>query len=132
MQSGRGQQEDPAFALAMLALTRPIPASPQGLIVPFSFATPSPLVLAAIVPGQTLTRAAMQIDTPFNDPAARVELGTSLVPGLVFSSTDVSTGVAGQYENRILTTFISVDLLLLTIAPGASTQGSGIIFYAIQ
>ena len=113
------------------------PPAPDDEIVgrvDFSFDSASPIVLQTIAAGQLLDRAAVLITTTFDDPAAYVEVGTSSDPDGVFEEGDIDLGVLGQYENRILLLFPAFppsDLLLLTIHPGASTQGAGILLYKI-
>jgi hypothetical protein len=100
--------------------------------VPFSFDVASPLILQALTPGQVLNRAAIQVITPFSDPAARVKLGTTATPGLVFTDDDVELDLAEQYESSVLFPFFVSDFLILTVSPGASTAGSGLLLYKIR
>jgi hypothetical protein len=118
-------------SLGLQAGGPPAPGDETVGRVDFAFNTPSPVVLQAITAGQLLDRAAVLITTTFDDPAAYVEVGTSGDPDGVFEEGDIDLGVLGQYENRILLLFPSSDLLLLTIHPGASTQGAGILLYKI-
>jgi hypothetical protein len=110
----------------------PAPTPSETVQVPFSFATPSPLVLQAVTPGQIVNRALVRIVVPFNDPAATIELGTSAAPGSILATSDINTGLDGQYETDVIVIFSVGDLLLLTLSPGASTQGSGMLLYKIK
>lgn len=129
-----------ARAVAAEALLRsladPVPPAPSGretvVSLPFSFDSPFPIVLQAIMAGQLLDRAALLIEVMFDDPAATAELGTTTDPGEVFNTSDVDLGVLGQYENRILTRFLFNDFLVFSIAPGTSTRGSGILLYKLK
>jgi hypothetical protein len=100
--------------------------------IPFSYLTASPLVLNALTAGQIIYRVTVIINVAFNDAAATMQLGTSTTPNLVFSSGDVNLIVIDQYDNEMFITIPSDDLFILTISPGTSTQGSGIIYYEIK
>lgn len=109
----------------------PFPGDETVGKIEFSFNTPSPVVLQAITAGQLLDRAAVLITTTFDDPAAYLEVGTSTTPNEIFGYGNIDLGLLGQYENRILLLFPMSDLLLLTINPGSSTKGAGILLYKI-
>src|ERR1700745_1713353 len=47
----------------------------------FNYATPSPMTLQTVSPNSVLDRAVLLITTPFNAPAATLQLGTSANPG---------------------------------------------------
>lgn len=104
----------------------------QLIEVPFSFNTPSPLILGAIVSGQVIGTAAVQILTPFNDNAAQVTLGTSADPGALLSTGQVRASAQGQYETGEIYVAPVNDLFQLSISPGASTQGTGRLFYRVR
>jgi hypothetical protein len=98
--------------------------------VAFDFSTPSPLLLQTVAPGLVLNRCAIVIVTPFDDPAASLEVGTSTDPALVFAPGEVVPDSAGNtFNNSGLYPFDANDFLLLTLSPRASTQGSGILLY---
>lgn len=100
--------------------------------VSFAFNTGSPLILGVVAAGQMLDRASLLITTPFDDLASSVQLGTSGTPGLIFGPTDARPAVVGQYEHVALIIFPVNDLLQLSIVPGASTQGAGVLLFKIK
>lgn len=104
----------------------------SALTAPFTFASGSPVVLQAVAPGQVVTRALFVVETAFNDPAAYVELGTTTTPSSVFAPGNVDLAIEGQYETDLLTTFTIPDVFILTLSPGASTEGTGSVYYWIQ
>jgi hypothetical protein len=121
-----------AFKDASIPPAPPLPTTSEiTAAVAFSFLTPSPLVLGAIPVGYKFNRVAMLIETPFDDPIAAVTLGTSADTGLLLGVADVRPGDAGQYDNDALITIQTSDVLLLTIHPGSSAQGAGLLLYKV-
>lgn len=100
--------------------------------VSFAFNTGSPLILGVIAAGQVLDRASLLITTGFDDPASTIQFGTSGAPGLISGLTDAKPSAVGQYEHVALIVFPVNDLLQLTISPGASTMGAGILLFKIK
>ena len=103
--------------------------------VTFTFATISPLVLQSVAAGNVLNRLSILIQTPFNDPAATLEVGTSADPSLVFNTSEIKLygPLSGlTYDNSQLFEFTLADLLLLTLSPGASTMGAGLLLYKLK
>lgn len=100
--------------------------------VPFLFSTPSPLVLAALVPGQILDRACVLVQTAFDGAAPQISLGTFADPDAALPAFGVDPRAVGQYENDQLLPITTPDFLILTIAPSGSTQGTGLLFYRLK
>jgi hypothetical protein len=101
--------------------------------VPFTFATPSPLVLQAVTPGQLLNRVTIAITVPFNGPGALLTLGTTAAPAGIISLNDTVISFPGQqYTTEDLFPFLAADFLQLTIHSSGSTQGSGYLLYKLK
>jgi hypothetical protein len=111
-----------------------VAAGPSGggtqHVAAFTFATASPLNLGAF-PASVYDRVAVVITTPFDDPAAAVTLGPGGSPAALLGPADSQLSQAGQYESDALVQTIAPDFLLLTISPGASTQGAGLVFWEV-
>ena len=102
-------------------------------VVGFNYLSPSPLILPdAMVIGQAIVRCGIKIETRFDDPSATILLGTPALPSRLMGASDSRPSMADQYENDILDVFAVNAPLQLTINPGASTQGSGYVFYQIE
>ena len=121
----------PAITPANYSLIRNSTA-PQLLSIVFAFNTASPLVLIPVLAGGIISRAQIQITTLFDDPAATLLLGTSATPNLVMGASDSDPHVVGAYDMSTMITFPIIDKLQLTITPGASTQGVGVLYYEIR
>jgi hypothetical protein len=103
-----------------------------ALSVGFAFNTASPLILIPVNTGSIVTRAQIQIATPFNDPAATVLFGTSATPNLIMGAGDSDPAAANTYDKPDMVTIPANDKLQITISPGASTQGTGVLYYEIR
>lgn len=99
--------------------------------VPFDYQTPSPLALEGVDAGDTFEYGAVLITTPFDAPAV-IRLGNVLDPGLVLGAGQVDAQEAGQYESDAFVIFPVPEFLQLTIAPGAATQGAGVVYYKVK
>jgi len=122
---------------ALPALTGTYTTERNGLTtivleVGFAFNTASPLVLIPVNAGSIVTRAQIQIGTPFNDPAATLLFGTSATPNLIMAASNSDPDVSGTYDQPTMVTIPANDKLQLTITPGTSTQGTGILYYEIR
>jgi hypothetical protein len=95
----------------------------------FTFATSSTIVLGAILAGTTLRDAAVLIETPFNDPAASLQLGTSSDHTLLLGSSDSKLSLAGSYTTEAFVVVGAPDVLLLNLSLGVSTVGEGYVFF---
>jgi hypothetical protein len=87
----------------------PSTANVDSYVLSFAFDTASPLVVASVLAGQTVLRCAVVVVTPFDDPAATLQLGTPFSPALLLAAGDVLPGQLGQYENDALAQFAGAD-----------------------
>lgn len=120
-----------ALALAARGTGPPIP--PGSEIVAdfaFTFTTGSPHNLGAIAAGSVFNRAVVLVTTAFDDPSATLTLGPSGSPSALLSAGDSKLSQLGQYESGALVVE-GPDFLQLTLNPGASTQGAGLIFWKV-
>lgn len=100
--------------------------------IPFTFNTPSG-PLGAILSNTIMNRVDVLVTTTFDDPNATLKFG--LVGGsssAFLDTTDSNLGQNGQYESGLLVPIESADMLSLTITPGLSTQGAGLLFYSFS
>jgi hypothetical protein len=100
--------------------------------VPFTFNESSPVIVGAVAAGSLMDRVDILITTPFTDPSATLAFGlVSGPPDAFFQTTDSAPSVAGQYERQSLEQIEAPGMLQLTIAPGTSSAGAGILFYKL-
>lgn len=104
----------------------------SSYLVPFSFASPSPLAIAPFVPGNTLIRATVQTGVIFNDPAASATLGTATSLSLSLGAADINLGAVSEETSLALIQATGPQALSLFLSPAASSQGSGLVFLQIR
>jgi len=93
-------------------------------------ATPKNLVL---VPANTVvTGVSIIILTPFDDPASTLSVGDAGDVQRLLATTDNSTSVAGTYSTEPAYKYTMSTQLTLSISPGTSTVGSGIVIVYYQ
>jgi hypothetical protein len=97
--------------------------------VNFNFATPSPVNLGPIAPGTVVNLAQIAIQIGFDDPTATVTFGIVSDPNLFLGPADTRPQQVTQYVSLEALGPTAPDHLILTISPGASTQGSGFLLY---
>lgn len=107
----------------------PAPGTITDFVVPFTFATVSPMVIQAINVGQHIFTVRVVITTSFDNPAAHIQVGTPAVPSLF---TDIQPVLVGQYVDDNVYAVSAPETLRVIITPAASTQGAGYLFYSIR
>lgn len=108
------------------------PEARAVVVVPFSFATPSPFDLASVGPSAPVVRAGIRIDVGFDGVGASLEIGTAASPALILGPGENLPAVPDQYENDAVVTFGAPATLQLRITPGAgATRGSGVVYFEL-
>lgn len=105
---------------------------PQIVVVPFDFSTASPLVVQAITTGQLVKSATIRIDTVFDDATATLALGTTSSPSLFLATNENVPTQLGDYESIPNYSVTANENIELTITPGASTQGAGVVIIDLR
>jgi hypothetical protein len=59
-------------------------------------------------------------------------VGTPSSPAVLLATTDNAPGTLGQYESDLIVPFSPPESLILTLSPGASTQGAGYVLLKEQ
>lgn len=99
--------------------------------VPFTFSDTSPKIIATIPANAVVSQTEIIITTPFNDANARLSVGTVANPNELVSINDNRPNQAGTYTTIPGRIYLSETHVVLTIVPGASYTGDGmlIIYY---
>lgn len=101
------------------------------LTVPFNYNDTSPKTVALIPAGAVVSQVGIVITTAFTDTNSSVSLGTASNVNLLVNSTDSKTYIAGSYASLPGVKFVSATHVILTITPGTSSAGQGmlVIYY---
>ena len=95
--------------------------------VPFNFDTTSPRNIAVVPANAVVTEINIVINVPFDDPTATLEVGTVANLNQLVNANDVVTTIAGTYVTMPGKLYPSDTHVILTISPGSSTTGNGML-----
>jgi hypothetical protein len=103
------------------------------VVLPFSFATASPLAVSPLAAGSSVLDAKVLITTPFNGGGGpSLALGPTASPDEIFAPGDVDVALAASYENPAVFVTAAADTLVLTIVAGGSTAGAGVVVAIVK
>jgi len=103
-------------------------ATVDGYIkVPFQYNNASPKNVAIIPASAVVSQVDVIVTTAFNDANATLSLGTVANANLLLNTTDSKPFYTGTYAAMPGQLFLSDTWSVLTINPGSSTTGSGMI-----
>lgn len=118
---------------ALVARPRGATPPPPGIgselvnAVEVTAATPSPLLLYSIDPGDVVNRVTLRVTVAFS-AGTRIQIGTAATPDLYL---DADATVEAQYENRFIDEHLVHEQLLLRII-GSPTIGSAIALFKVK
>ena len=100
--------------------------------VNFAYDTPSPFTLTSVSAGDSIIDTELEIETEFDDPLAALQVGTFADLGLIIPTGFNNPQECGNYGNQENFSFTMSETVILTIAAGTSTQGSGRVTMLIK
>lgn len=106
--------------------------APSILYSAFTFSTTSPAVLYTSAPNVILYSFSILMTTPFNDPSASCQLGITGDLTRIFNTNQVGLNTSDQFDSDQRIIQLPSTNLILTLAPGASTQGSGVVMWSVS
>lgn len=113
---------------AIYAVTANFSNNVEGYVkVPFSFDSVSPKNIAVIPGNAVVSEVNIVIVVPFNDATATLEVGTAANLTQLVTASDVTTNIAGSYLTMPGQIYLSDTHVILTINPGTSTTGNGML-----
>jgi hypothetical protein len=95
--------------------------------VPFQYNDVSPKNVAVIPANAVVSAVDVIVTTAFNDNSATLSMGTMANANLLVNATDTKANIAGTYAAMPGQLFLSDTWTVLTINPGSSSTGSGMI-----
>jgi len=104
-------------------------ANDNTIEVRFNFGDASPKAIATVPALRVVRSATITILTAFSDAASTLSLG---VPADLIAVTDNQPSVAGTYTTAPGLQYAVNTAVTLTISPGTSTQGSGLVTITLE
>lgn len=96
--------------------------------VPFTYSSASPAIISKIVPADsTVSKVEIIISTQFNSSNSSISVGTIANTTELVDITDTKPSEIGIYTTFPGITYVSDTHMVLTINPGNSNTGSGIL-----
>jgi hypothetical protein len=108
-----------------------IPAN-DLIVVPFTFATLSPLIVTPLAVTQFVLAARIQITVPFDDRKATLALGTTSSPQEFLTTGESTPSRVGTYASDPDFLVSVAEDVILTISPAASTAGEGYVIIDLR
>ena len=95
--------------------------------IPFAYGDATPKTLTTVPANAVITEVSIVMLTPFSDATGTLSIGDSGNIQRLLATTDVAPSVAGTYTVDPAYKYASSTQLILTINPGTSTVGNGLI-----
>jgi hypothetical protein len=99
---------------------------------PFDYGDATPKNLFVIQANKVIESVSIIVMTAFNDVFATLAVGDTTDPASLLLTTDNAPGVTGTYTTEPAIKYGSATQLNLSISPGTSTQGSGLVVITYQ
>jgi len=99
----------------------------------FSYNTASPIEITDLAAGDTVIQVFLKIETPFDDANATITVGSVSLPSEYLAAGDSDpTQASTVYESTPVDEVLAPENLIVTISPGASTQGTATLIVVIH
>lgn len=98
----------------------------------FNFGDASPSTIATLPSGATVTGVQLVITTALNDTGATISIGTGANANLFLATTDNLPYESGTYSTEPAYKLSTSTPVVLTINPGTSSVGNGVIVLSYQ
>ena len=104
------------------------------IVCPFSFGDLSPKKLFTVPVNAYIVTTQIKIDIPFNDLAASLTIGDSGTADKYMKTAENDPLNPGEYETNPSEKVLAAKDVYLTLSPGTSTQGNGVVVleYGLQ
>jgi hypothetical protein len=99
---------------------------------PFTFLSATPQTVYTLITGEMVTDTELVIETVYDDNAATLSVGVAVDVELIIAIKGNDPTKLGNYGNNENYEFGVDTAILLTLAPGASTQGSGYVLLEVK
>jgi hypothetical protein len=93
----------------------------------FAFNSSSPVAVGTLPAGSVVTDATVIVVTPLDGVGATLSLGTTASPTAFLDTVDILATTNGTFTAFPATQFVAATPVILTITPGSSSAGSGVV-----
>lgn len=93
----------------------------------FIFSDASPKKVFTVPAGYSIITCQIVITTPFDDPTALLKVGTLALVSKYMADTANDPSVSGEYETNPYEAVVADTDVYLTLTPGVSIQGAGVV-----
>jgi hypothetical protein len=132
--SPEGWANDQNYNLQTLeaAILSPPGTGANIISLPFTFATASPAVVCPLAATAYILHTRVFISTPFDDPAATIDVGVTGTPSALQGVGDNDPTVAATYISDETYPSSGLTNVILTLNPAASMAGAGVVFVLVH
>ena len=99
---------------------------------PFTYLSATPQTVYTLITGEMITDTELVIETGYDDPNATLALGVFADIQLIIAIKGNNPNKLGNYGNNENFEFLVDTAIILTLVPGASTQGSGYVLLEVK
>jgi hypothetical protein len=118
---------------ALVGLVGPSAGQERHVRVPFTFATPSPLLVATQAVDEMIVRSDVLVYTAFDGAAPSLALGTAALPALIFAAGEIRPKKIEAWQSlEVFQPAVTPQPVRLTIAPTGSTAGAGLVLLTFR
>ena len=100
--------------------------------IPFNYGDATPKNLVLVPANSIITSVSIILLTAFDDPASTLSVGDAGDVNRLLATTDNTTQITGTYTTEPAYKYLSSTQITLSISPGTSTQGNGIVLINYQ
>ena len=100
--------------------------------IPFNFGDATPKNLILVPSNSIITSVSIILLTAFDDPTSTLSVGDAGDVNRLLATTDNSTQVTGTYTTEPAYKYLSSTQITLSITPGTSTMGNGVVIINYQ
>jgi len=104
----------------------------EYILFPFDFTTPTPQTIYTLIAGEMITDVELVIETIYDDPTATLAVGVFADTNRMIATWGNDPTALGNYGNNENYQFAVNTAVILTLAPGASSQGDGYVLLEIK
>lgn len=100
--------------------------------IPFTFSESTPLTVCPVLPSAFIMHTRVFVLEAFDDTGTTIEVGVTGQPADLLADSDVDPTTSGTYISDATYAVSGPTNVILTIDPGTSSTGAGVVFVSIH